>query len=162
MAHRRKASGECRRPVSFSQARYTAKNRSTWAVRPNGTGDVTGTHIGWKLTRGVPGLSSPILVGDLLFLCNDKGMATCVEAKTGKMLWQERLGANLSSSPIFVAGRLYFTDEAGRTTILQPKATFDLLATNMLDGTIKASPAVVGKALIVRTETHLYRIEEKK
>jgi len=131
-----------------------------WAVRPEGTGDVTDSHVAWKLAKGVPGLSSPVLVNDWLFLASDQGIAGCVEAKTGKLLWQERIGTSLSASPVVAAGRVYFTSEDGKTTVLRPGPKFDVLAVNALTGTSKASPAVVGKSLLLRTDTHLYRIEE--
>ena len=130
------------------------------AVRPDGSGDLTDGGVAWKLTRGVPGLASPVLVGDYLYLANEKGIATCVEAATGQVVWQERLGGSFSASPVAAAGRVYWTAEDGRTTVLRSGPTFEVLAVNRLDGTIKASPAVVGKTLILRTDSHLYRIEE--
>lgn len=129
------------------------------AVRPDSAGDVTDSQVAWKLSRNVPKLSSPVLVGDHLFLCSDKGVAGCIEARTGKVLWQERLGGNQSASPVFAAGRVYFAGEDGRTTVLRAGTIFEVLAVNPLKGMMKASPAVVGKALILRTETQLYRIE---
>ena len=131
-----------------------------WAVRPNGKGDVTDSHMVWKLSRGVPGLSSPVLIGDWLFICSDDGLAGCVQAKTGKLLWQQRLGGKVSASPVFAGGRLYIAREDGRTSVLRAGPTFELLAVNPLEGMIRASPAVVGRALILRTESHLYCIEE--
>lgn len=131
-----------------------------WAVRPDGAGDVTASHVAWKLSRGVPGLASPVLVGDYLYLATEKGIGSCVEARTGRVVWQERLGVGFSASPVLAAGRLYWTAEDGRTTVLRPGPTVEVLAVNRLEGTVKASPAVVGKALLLRTDTHLYRIEE--
>jgi outer membrane protein assembly factor BamB len=131
-----------------------------WAVRPDGKGDVTDNHIVWRLARQAPGLPSPLFADGRLYLCSDKGVASCVEAETGKVLWQERLGADAAASPILAAGRVYFTDEEGRTTVLKAGPKYEVLAVNRLDGAVKASPAVVGKSLILRTETHLYRIEE--
>ncbi len=131
-----------------------------WAVRPDGTGDLTDSHVVWKLKQGVPALSSPILVGDWLVLCSDKGVVRCLDAKTGKTLGQKRIATAVAASPVLAAGRLYFCAEDGRTTVLRPGPALETLAVNRLEGTIKASPAVVGKALIVRTESHLYRIEE--
>ena len=131
-----------------------------WAVRPDGKGDVTNSRVAWKLVRGVPGLSSPVLVGDWLFLCSDQGVASCVEAKTGKVVWQERLGGSFAASPVLAGGRLYFCSEGGKTTVLKPGPQFEVLAENRLDGRVRASPAVVGKSLLLRTDTHLYRIEE--
>lgn len=131
-----------------------------WAVRP-GNGDIPANPtVAWKLSRGVPGLSSPVLAGEHLFLCSDQGVASCVEAKTGKVRWQERLGGSVAASPVAAAGRVYFTDTAGRTTVVRAGPTFEVLAVNPLEGMIKASPVVVGKALLLRTDTHLYRIEE--
>jgi outer membrane protein assembly factor BamB len=130
------------------------------AVRPGGIGDVTDREVVWKLSRGVPGLSSPVLLGDHIFQCSDKGVASCIEAKTGKVLWQERIGKEHSASPVAAAGRVYFPGEDGRTTVIRPGPAFEVLAVNPLNGMIRATPAVVGKALILRTESHLYRIEE--
>jgi outer membrane protein assembly factor BamB len=130
------------------------------AVQPRGSGDVTASQVAWKLTQNVPGLSSPIVVDDWLFVCTDKGIAAGLEARSGKVLWQERLGAGVSASPVLAAGRLYICAEDGRTHVLQPGPTFKVLAVNSLKGMLRASPAVVGRSLILRSETHLYRIEE--
>jgi outer membrane protein assembly factor BamB len=131
-----------------------------WAVRTGGEGDVSATHVAWKMKEGVPGLSSPILVGGRLYLCSDRGVAGCVEAKTGKVLWRRRIGTSAAASPVFAGGRLYFPCEDGKTVVLRPGPTCEVLAVNRLEGRIKASPAVVGKALLLRTDSHLYRIEE--
>ncbi|HUT36332.1 MAG TPA: PQQ-binding-like beta-propeller repeat protein [Planctomycetota bacterium] len=132
-----------------------------WAVRPDGEGDVTKTHVAWKFAEGAPRTPSPIVVGDLLYMVDDGGQATCLEVVTGKAVWKERIGGNYAASPIHADGRLYFSSQQGKTTVLKPGRTFEVLATNTLDGGFMASPAVAGKALILRTKTHLYRIEEK-
>ena len=131
------------------------------AVRPDGTGDVTRSHIAWTLRRAAPYTPSPILVGDDLFLVNDVGIATCVEARSGKIHWQERLGGNYSASPIFADGRIYFPSEEGMVTVIAPSRTFTRLAANQLDGPIFASIAVAERAFFIRTSKHLYRIAEK-
>jgi outer membrane protein assembly factor BamB len=133
------------------------------AVRPAGRGDVTGTHIAWKTKNknSVPSRSSPVLVDDLLYMVNEAGMASCVEAKTGELVWQERLGGKFWASPLYASGRLYLFDEDGRGHVLSAGRTWTKLATNKLDGGCRASPAVSGKALFVRTLTHLYRIEQR-
>jgi outer membrane protein assembly factor BamB len=130
------------------------------AVRPDGEGDVTRSRVVWRMTRAVPGLSSPVWSEDWLFLCSDQGVATCVEARTGRVVWQERLGTPVSASLVVAAGRLYICREDGRTMVLRPGPTYEVLAVNALEGMIRASPAVVGKSLLLRTESHLYRIEE--
>jgi len=131
-----------------------------WAVRPDGRGDVTASHVAWKLSKSVPAKPSPVLVGDLIFMANDSGIASCIEAKTGKVVWQERMGGQFSASPLYSEGRLYFSDHGGKTTVLAAGPAFKVLAVNRLDDGCMASTAVSGKALILRTNTHLYRIEQ--
>ena len=113
------------------------------------------------MKKGVPHNPSPLLVGEELFLVSDKGVGSCLDARTGKLHWQQRLGGNFSSSPIFADGRIYLANEQGTTIVLAPGTRFQKLATNKLDGRILASPAVSGKAIYLRTEHHLYRIERK-
>ncbi len=131
------------------------------AVRTDGSGDVTRSHIAWRLRRGAPLTPSPILVGDELYVVTDFGIATCVDAHTGDIHWQERLGGNHSASPVFVDGRIYFQNEEGVTTVLAPGTEFRELARNRLDGVTLASMAVSDGALFLRTDTHLYRIEQR-
>jgi outer membrane protein assembly factor BamB len=130
------------------------------AVRPNGTGDVTKTHVAWTLTRGAPLTPSPLLVGDHLYIVNDAGIATCVDAATGTIRWQQRLNGTFSASPVFAAGRIYFLSEEGITTVIAPGSEFRRLATNALDGATLASLAVSGQAFFIRSSTHLYRIAQ--
>ena len=130
------------------------------AVRPGGKGIVTDSHVAWRLKRGVPNKPSLVLVDDLLFMVDDGGFASCVEAKTGVEVWRERLGSGYSASPIVSEGRIYFCSEDGKTSIVEASRQFKLLAENKLDGGFMASPAAAEKALFLRTKTHLYRIEE--
>ena len=128
------------------------------AVRPDGTGDVTKTHVAWTLKRGAPLTPSPILVGDELFVVNDGGIATCLDAKSGATHWVQRLGGEYSASPVFADGRIYFLSEEGQSTVLAPGKVFERLATSMLDGEILASMAVSGGSIFIRTDSSLYRI----
>src|SRR5262245_47868862 len=131
---------------------------SLLAVRADGKGNVTKTHIAWTMRRGAPYTPSPILVGDELYMVSDIGIATCLEAKTGKILWQQRINGNYSASPIFADGRIYFQSEEGVTTVLAPGKQFRQLATNTLDGLTFASIAVSNGSMFIRSNTHLYRI----
>lgn len=132
-----------------------------WAIRPDGNGDVTDTHIVWSEARGMPQRSSPLLVDDLLYLINRGGIATCLEAKTGKVIWKERLKGAYSASPIYAKGRLYLFSETATTTILRPGRKLGVLATNALASQpLLATPAVDGNAFIIRTGGYLYRIEK--
>jgi outer membrane protein assembly factor BamB len=128
------------------------------AVRPDGAGDVTRTHVAWTLQRGVPFTPSPLVVGDELYMVNDAGIATCVNANTGAVHWQQRLGGAYSASPIFADGRIYFTSEEGVTTVIAPGTSFRKLATNTLEGGVLASMAVANRSFVVRSDRHLYRI----
>jgi outer membrane protein assembly factor BamB len=130
------------------------------AVRPDGRGDVTRTHVAWKATRGVPNRTSVVLVGDLLYMATSKGFATCLEAKTGTVVWQRRLGGEFWASPLYADGRLYFPNAQGETHVLAPGRTPSVLAENRLEDGCMASPAAVSRSLILRTKTHLYCLEQ--
>jgi outer membrane protein assembly factor BamB len=128
------------------------------AVRPEGNGDVTKTHVAWTLRRGAPLTPSPLIVGDELYIVNDTGIASCLDAVTGATHWQARLGGNFSASPVFADGRIYFLSEEGVATVIAPGKEFRKLATNQLDGATLASMAVSGGSIFVRAGNHLYRI----
>ena len=145
------------RGLVFSPTGYVA---GVWAVRPDGRGVVTESHVAWRYGRAVARRPSMLLVGDRLFMVDSEGVAACVEAKTGKELWKARLGGNYSASPIHAGGRIYFFDESGKATVIEAAPEYKPLAVNRLDDGFMASPAVSGKALYLRTKTALYRIEE--
>jgi len=130
-----------------------------WAVRPDGRGDVTDTHVAWRATAGIPLKPSPVAGGGLVFMASEGGFATCLEARTGKVVWKKRVGGEFSASPVLAAGRVYLPDEEGKTTVVRASRDLEVLAENVLDDGCMASPAVSGKSLILRTRTHLYRIE---
>lgn len=132
-----------------------------WAVRPDGQGDATESHVRWKIRRGVPGRPSPLLVGDLLYLIADAGVAQCVEAESGNVVWKERVGGNFSASPIYADGRIYLFSQEAVTTVLAPGRQFKVLAANELDGQLMATPAIAANAFFVRTDDHLVRINAK-
>jgi outer membrane protein assembly factor BamB len=131
-----------------------------YAIRPDGRGDVTNTHVVWVARKGIPRNASPLVVGEHLYLAADDGLISCLNAKTGQLLWSERAGHAFSASPIHAAGRLYFFDEDGTTIVIKPGDSYEELARNRLPERILASPAVDGDALIVRTEKALYRIAD--
>ena len=131
---------------------------SMLAVRLDGRGDVTKSHVAWTLKRGVPLTPSPLLVGDELYMVNDGGIASCVDAKTGTELWRARINGNFSASPIYADGRIYFLSEEGLTVVIGPGKKFQALATNQLDGETLASMAVSGGSIFIRSRTHLYRL----
>jgi len=118
-------------------------------------------EIMWRQPRGAPTMPSPLVVGTEVYLVNDKGIATCLDARTGDIVWSERLGGNVSSSPLFADGRIYVGNREGATFVIKPGRTFELLATNQLDGQIFATPAAVGRAIYLRTDEALYRLEKR-
>lgn len=132
-----------------------------WGVRVDGRGDVTESHVVWQFRGAVPDTPSPIIVAGRVFLVSDSGVGTVLNAATGKRLSQFRLGGNYSASPLFAGGQLYFCDKEGRTKIVEATAKPKVIATNRLEGSLRASPAVLGPAIILRTDKALYRIEEK-
>ncbi len=132
-----------------------------WAVRLGGRGDVTDTHVLWKITEDMPLASSPVLVADLLYTLSRRGALICLEAKTGKQVWSERLDGDYGASLLYADNRIYIVGKQGITTIIEPGRTFKKLAANQLAGFFGPSPAVVGQSLLLRSKTHLYRIENK-
>lgn len=129
------------------------------AIRPEGRGDITAKAIAWRTDKSVPTKPSPLLVGDELYMISEVGILSCLDAATGKLHYRKRIGANFSASPIFVDGRIYMCDENGKTTVFKPGKQYEELAANQLPGRFMASPAVAGKSLFLRTDTHLYRID---
>jgi outer membrane protein assembly factor BamB len=128
------------------------------AVRSDGSGDVTRSHLMWKVTRGAPLTASPLLVGDELYFVSDGGILSAVDARSGEPLWQHRLEGSFSASPVFVSGRIYLQSEDGITTVVAPGRVFRQLATSRLDGATLASPAVAERSFFIRSDRHLYRI----
>jgi outer membrane protein assembly factor BamB len=128
------------------------------AVRPDGRGDVTDTHISWTHKKGVPLTSSPLLAGDGLYFVSDSGVATSLDARSGEVWWRRRLGGNYSASPVFADGRIYFLSEECESHVLAPGREYREIARSTLDGRCLASMAISDKSIFLRTDSHLYRI----
>jgi outer membrane protein assembly factor BamB len=133
-------------------------HQALWAVRPGGKGNVTDTHVVWRQPKLVPRVASPIIVDNRIFMVNDKGILTSLDPETGDEIWKGRLGGNYTASPIYADGHLFYCNEEGEVTVLKPGPEPEVVAVNKLDGVFMASPAVVDGALILRTDTHLYRV----
>jgi outer membrane protein assembly factor BamB len=131
-----------------------------WAVKPGGSGVVNDSHVVWKVRRGVPNKPSVLLIEDRLYMCDDGGIVSCLDAKTGDEIWKDRVPGPFSASPLYANGRIYLFNEIGKTFVIEAGRAFNKLAESELDGGFMASPAVVGNALYLRTKTHLYRIEK--
>jgi len=130
-----------------------------FAVRP-GKGQLTDQQIVWKNSSGIGHVPSPLLVGKEIYAVDDKGITSCLDAMTGKVHWKKRLGGNYRASPLEIRGRIYTCSREGVCHVLAAGKEYKVIATNKLDGTLMASPAVAGRALFIRSGTHLYRIEK--
>jgi outer membrane protein assembly factor BamB len=131
------------------------------AILPGGTGDVTATHVAWTEGKGVPHTASLLIVGDELYMVSDAGIASCLDARTGKVHWSERLGGGFSASPLFADGRVYFQNETGTGFVIAAAKTFQKLAENPLGERTLASYAVSDGALFIRGERHLFKVVER-
>lgn len=130
------------------------------AIRPDGNGNVTHSHVAWHHRR-LPAkeasyVPSPIAHGKYFFVVSDQGFASCFEARTGKRLWMHKLGRHHSASPVSAEGRLYFPADNGDTYVLRAGPTFEVLAKNPLGEECYASPAIAEGCLYMRTTQHLY------
>lgn len=130
------------------------------AIRPTGRGVVTDTHVEWQLDRNVPKTPSMVAHQGLVYSISDDGITTCVEAETGDLVYRKRIGGNYSSSPLLAGGKLYFTSEDGVTTVVRAGEEFEELAANALEERTLASLGVIDDAILLRTATALYRIQE--
>jgi len=130
-----------------------------WAFKIGGAGNITEDALLWRNTRGVPTMPSSVIVGGLLFQVSDRGMASAVDLETGETRWQERLGESHCASLLASGDRIYAFGVEGKSSVFRASGSFEKLAESQLEAGFMASPAVLGDALILRTKTHLYRIE---
>lgn len=131
------------------------------AIKPDGHGDVTDTHVVWRIEKQVPLTPSMLLIGDDLFMVADKGLVSCVDAKTGVIHWQERVAGPCSASPLFADGRIYIQDEKGAGFVIKAAHNLELLATNDMHEPTLASYAVSGNNFIIRTQSAVYCVGSK-
>jgi outer membrane protein assembly factor BamB len=131
---------------------------SLLAVRPDGKGDVSATHVVWRTKLSVSLTPSFLLAGDELYMVTDNGIATCLDARTGNVHWRERVGGSYSASPLFAAGNIYFQSEQGTGVVVKAGKAFEVVAKNPLGERTLASYAAADGAFFIRTEKHLYKI----
>lgn len=139
------------------------ENKPFWsrqyAIDPTGKGDVTKSHVKWTYEDDVPQIATPVIVDGLMYMVHDRGMATCLDATTGEVIWKEKLKGNFNSSPIYAGGNIYCINAKGVCTIIKPGKTFQKIAENDIDETVKAVPSFIGDKMILRTEKFLYVIK---
>lgn len=128
------------------------------AIRPGGAGDVTETHVAWTVVRGAPNTPSMLCVGELLFMVSDAGILSCLEAATGRQVWQERVGGGVSASPVYALGRIYVQTEEGVCVVVRAARVFEKLAENPIGERSLASYAIDENAIFIRGARHLFRV----
>jgi outer membrane protein assembly factor BamB len=149
------------RPVYGNGLVYLSSGYDTpvfYAIKPDGKGDVTDSHVAWTAKKGAPRNASPLLVGDALYLAADNGLLSCLDAKTGAERWNERVATAFSASPIYAGGLIYLLAEDGTAVVVKPGATCEVVSKNKMGERALASYGVDGDALLLRTEKALYRI----
>ena len=154
------------RPVYGEGLVFTMIDRDRpemWAINPNGSGDITKTHIEWKETKRMPPRASPIIIKGLLFVVDRNGYISCIEAKTGKSIWQKRMKGRFSASPILANNLIYFFNEDTVCTIIKPTRELEIVAENQLSNDkLMATPAFDENSIYIRTEKKLTRIVKNK
>ena len=148
------------RPILLGDMVFYASSYNTakmYGLKLGGSGDIS-KQVAWETRKGAPHNPTPILVDGKLYMVSDRGIGQCLDAKTGKVHWQQRMGRAYSASPIFVDGRIYFQDERGGTIVLKPGTEYNEFAKNKLKGRTLATPVPVQGALLIRTDTQLFKI----
>jgi len=127
-------------------------------------GETSNENIAYRLDRRGTYMQTPLVYGDYLYCCRDNGVLTCFEAKTGKEVYQKRLGSGLSgftASPVACDGKLYFTSEEGDVYVVKAGPEFEQLAKNPLGEVCMATPAISEGVLFFRTQKHLVAVAKK-
>jgi outer membrane protein assembly factor BamB len=135
-------------------------NKAMVVVRPDGQGDVTGTHVAWSSGKAIPRFASQIVVDGRLFMVNDSGVMSCLDAASGEPVWAKRVPGAFWASPLYAAGKIYFCSKEGQVVVIRASDEFEILAENQFPAGFNASAAAIEEALLLRSFTHLYRIEE--
>jgi outer membrane protein assembly factor BamB len=148
-------------PVTANGIIYTSRGYSSgpyMALRPGGRGDVSQSHLVWRIPTGAPYVSSLLYYQGLLYLATEVGVVRCVDPATGETIWTKRIGGNFSASPVGADGKIYLLNEEGETVVLLAGKKFEVLARNSLGEPCRASPAIVQGQIFIRSDHHLYAI----
>ena len=152
------------REWEFFRTRLASRN-GLLAVKLGGSGDVTATHVLWRFEKSLPDVPTPLIYKDVVFLVRSGGIATTLDARTGKMLKQARLRGALEdyySSPIGADGKVYIASEHGKVVVLRAAGDWEILAINDFDSDIYATPAISGGQMYIRTQSAIYAIGSSK
>lgn len=132
-----------------------------WAIRVDGSGDVSQSHVKWSYKKQIPTISSPVISGDQIYFVSGLGVATSLRLADGELVWQHRLEGEYAASPLSADGKIYFTSHDGLTTVVRPGTNYEELNQNQLSGRTMASLAVAGESLLIRTDGLLYCVSKK-
>ncbi len=147
--------------VSANGVVYTSRGYNSgpyMAIRPGGKGNVSASRMIWRIPTGAPYVSSFLFYQGLLFMASEVGVVRCIDPATGETVWTERVGGNFTASPVGADGRVYLLNEDGETVVLEPARKCVILARNQLNELCRASPAVAGGRIFIRSEHQLYAI----
>lgn len=150
-------------PVFADGVIYTSRGYSSgpyMAIRPGGAGDVSESHLLWRVPTGAPYVSSLLHYQGLLYMGTERGVVRCIEPATGETVWEQRLGGNFSASPVGADGKVYFLNEGGETFVLAAGRTCEVISRNALDEVCRASPAISGGRIFIRSDSRLFCIGE--
>jgi outer membrane protein assembly factor BamB len=125
------------------------------AIRQGGEGRLAADAVAWEERSQIPANPSPLIVGDAIYVVSDRGVATCLDARTGKERWRHRVGGNYSASPLYADGKIFLASEEGVITVIEPAAAYREVAKSDLAARIMASPIAIGDELIIRTADDL-------
>ena len=148
-------------PVVHDGVIYTTRGYRSGpylAIRPGGRGDVTRSHVLWRVGTGAPYVSSIVYAEGLLYMANGAGIVTAVDAAMGERVWQERIGGVFSASPVAGDGKVYLVSESGETVVLRAGRTPEVISRNRIGERTVASPAVAGGMLFLRTDEHVVAV----
>jgi outer membrane protein assembly factor BamB len=146
------------------RAMFAKAGNAVLAIRPGGKGEITSTHLAWKVTRSLPYVSSPLYYDGRVYTMKNGGLASCYEAKTGKPFYQDQrvgVGSDFYSSAIGVDGKIYITSQTGTVIVLKAGDTFEVLSRNTLGEEVFATPAIVDGNLVVRSARHLWSFQSR-
>ena len=139
-----------------------------WVFKPGAVGDISlksgedkNQFIAWSSTKGSPYTPTPVVYGDLFYVCNDNGVLSAYDARNGEKIYQERLPSSFSASPVAADGKLYLPSEDGDVFVVRAGRKFELLATNAMGRALMGTPAITNGLLIVRADNAVYAVGEK-
>ncbi len=148
----------CPTPLIYGGQIYSTSGRNgpVICIRPGGSGDVTESHVVWKVSQGAPYVPTGVVYRNRLFSINDNGIAICWNAGDGEQVWRQRIGGSFTASVVAGDGKLYTIDEDGTLYVLAAADSYQELSRHDLDERSLATPALAAGKLYVRTQKRLY------